>query len=142
MRKEKIELLKQDLYARIPYGVKAKAIYIEPWTTAGRDVEGIVQSAYLDSVVINRCHCELRNTVLFLRPMSDITKEEKEYVSKELGFDIDTDNVIWGGIDTVLGTPLPFNLDDMTKLFSWLNKNQFDYRGLIEKGLAIAFKKE
>lgn len=29
------------------------------------------------------------------------------------------------------------NIDDLNRLYDWLNKNHFDYRGLIEKGLAI-----
>jgi hypothetical protein len=33
--------------------------------------------------------------------------------------------------------PFDVDEDDWLKLFDWLNKNNFDYRGLIEKGLAI-----
>jgi hypothetical protein len=50
----------------------------------------------------------------YLRPMSSMTEEEEnEYYNIEFGFNIHSDRV------------------------DWLNAHHFDYRGLIEKGLAI-----
>lgn len=58
----------------------------------------------------------------YLRPMSSMTKEEnKEYnLTKTL---------------SIVDYPT-------LKSFDWLNAHHFDYRGLIEKGLAIAVIKE
>ena len=55
--------------------------------------------------------------VPYLRPMSNMTEEEKLMYE---GLMIGTDNVSY-----------------MLDVIDWLNKNMFDYRGLIEKGLAI-----
>ena len=54
---------------------------------------------------------------LFLRPMSSMTEEEKlMYEGLMIGID---------------------NISYMLDVIDWLNSHHFDYRGLIEKGLAI-----
>ena len=59
----------------------------------------------------------------YLRPMSSMTKEErKEY--NEYTFH-------GASIGSILNTATAYELID------WLNKHHFDYRGLIEKGLAL-----
>ena len=59
--------------------------------------------------------CDLERSLPYLRPMSSMTEEEEnEYYNIEFGFNIHSDRV------------------------DWLNAHHFDYRGLIEKGLAIA----
>lgn len=54
--------------------------------------------------------------LVYLRPMSSMTEEERRHYD-ELACDFD-------GIS-------------MADSIDWLNKNMFDYRGLIEKGLAL-----
>jgi len=64
----------------------------------------------------------------YLRPMSSMTEEEiKEFTSI-------TENVL------VIGKKYTaiLSIDSI----NWLNAHHFDYRGLIEKGLAIAVTKE
>ena len=65
----------------------------------------------------------------YLRPMSSMTEEEKkEY------------NQFVKGIHGLDGRVTPLNFceeRDLCKCFDWLNAHHFDYRGLIEKGLAI-----
>lgn len=56
---------------------------------------------------------------LYLRPMSSMTEEEKKSYYKTLVY-------------TPEGRPCMFE-----KSFDWLDANHFDYRGLIEKGLAL-----
>ena len=51
----------------------------------------------------------------YLRPMSSMTEEEKEEYDKTFDWDY-----------SIQGTP-----------FDWLNTHHFDYRDLIEKGLAL-----
>jgi len=59
----------------------------------------------------------------YLRPMSSMTEEEsREYNSFSLGED-------WVS-NPYMGVPAFHVLD-------WLNSRHFDYRGLIEKGLAL-----
>jgi len=60
--------------------------------------------------------------VLYLRPMESMSgDEEKEFQEMKLSYHFDEDGYI---------------------LFDWLNKKMFDYRGLIEKGLALEALKE
>lgn len=75
----------------------------------------------------------------YLRPMSSMTEEEIVEINS-MGF------AYWTTmINNDLRTRGPMSLLDaiithhkMVKLIDWLNAHHFDYRGLIEKGLAIA----
>ena len=66
----------------------------------------------------------------YLRPMSSMTDEEKDYVVKHsLGY---TANIGGGKKDE----KLYFHFK--AESFDWLNKNMFDFRGLIPKDLALS----
>lgn len=112
MNKKDKELLLKDLSVRLPYGVKFESENAER-------VYFIDTSD--DEIYINGTNIE--NCKPYLFPLSSMTEEQrKEYYDlcditlTEYGYPIWFDSV--GSID-------------------WLNKNHFDYRGLIEKGLAI-----
>jgi len=66
----------------------------------------------------------------YLRPMSSMTEEEKKEF-ESFGWRVNEfdDNYPWVHIGQIENVLLGLN---------WLNANHFDYRGLIEKGLAIA----
>ena len=79
----------------------------------------------------------------YLRPMSSMTEEEKEELSAKynwsiMGNDISIRYHSEGYWDD--DTECPTN--EYLKLFDWLNAHHFDYRGLIEKDLAIAVTEE
>lgn len=57
----------------------------------------------------------------YLRPMSSMTEEEKEEFDKI----------------TLIHTPWGVQMTRIPKLIDWLNAHHFDYRGLIEMGLAL-----
>jgi hypothetical protein len=113
-------LLLKDLNARLPYGV-----YVEHITTKIRGkLKGMMfEHIYNDTDSIQDINAwamffgdEYVDATYFrpiLRPMSSMTEEERQ----EYGL--------------VLCDELSINQYD------WLNANHFDYRGLIEKGLAI-----
>ena len=114
-QKEEKDLLLKDLCARLPYGVKIKLIrwdidegmYINT-TLEPNDIERLLNSEEGDT--------EIKP---YLFPLSSITKEQKkEYHSIIEKWMYDSS----------------YSISDIT---DWLNKNHFDYRGLIEKGLAI-----
>lgn len=132
MTQENKELLLKDLCARLPYGLK----YNYGGKVGGGDY------------TMNRIDCNavdllfpIENVKPYLFHLSSMTdkqaKEIQEIVGNpdnaciirktdglELWLDsIDTDPTIW--VDTI------FEVQD------YLKKNHFDYRGLIEKGLAI-----
>ncbi len=124
MKQEDKQLLIRDLCARLPYGVICQM----------EDKLIINESPYYDYTLSER-HLDLfRNHQNFyikpyLRPMSSMTEEEKnEYLNtfkkSIIGTD-EEDGRVWT-VDSI----------------DWLNAHHFDYRGLIEKGLAIAVTEE
>ena len=72
----------------------------------------------------------------YLRPMSSMTKEEKKEIDEFLGYRKEI-NVLgdihcagWNGDVFV-------DIDKIYGYLNWLNSHHFDFRGLIEKGLAL-----
>jgi hypothetical protein len=130
---EQKDLLLKDLCVRLPYGVKLHCISytmtcIGPYT--------------LNTIVLDRFCNEDTKYVPFdevkpyLFPLSSMTKEQESYIHFNTKFRITR----FGNIDVKIDEDDNyFNVDedDWLNLFDWLNKNHFDYRGLIEKGLAI-----
>ena len=121
LNEEDKQLLLKDLSARLPYGVKihVKGEYKRAHKIYSIGVENefvsYFEAMHLYDVVIAKC-------VPYLRPMSSMTGEEKEtyknlFISKEVdGFDFDIPN--YDAVD-------------------WLLEHHFDFRGLLEKGLAL-----
>ena len=63
----------------------------------------------------------------YLRPMSSMTEEEKkEFQACHCVYDLHPDF-----------QPMMCNIANEQNMFDWLNKHHFDFRGLIEKGLAL-----
>ena len=137
MTQENKELLLKDLCARLPYGVN---ILHEGWNFEWDDelytVEKVVgiDEDFIYTKVINthngeeyrddKCPIDTFDDKLFLRPMSSMTEEEWEDYQKIRMIDW-----VYGDIN---GTFINAGL-----IVDWLNAHHFDYRGLIEKGLAI-----
>ena len=108
--KEDILLVKRDIAARLPY---------EPIVTNDRFDHGYGHGLYLGDLSISQYFdsANIDGTKVYLRPMSSMTEEEdKEFQEIKQSYHFDEDSYI---------------------LLDWLNKHHFDYRGLIEKGLAI-----
>lgn len=120
MTQEDKDLLLRDLCARLPYGVKANS----------RDGKKIITITPIG--IANFMSGDIDIIKPYLRPLSSMTEEEKkEYQSlRDIHTDHDADdNVTYYYFDTI-------------ESFDWLNKKMFDYRGLIEKGLAIEVTEE
>jgi hypothetical protein len=131
MTQEEKDLLLKDLCARLPYGVKVA------YLASTYDVDYI--ESKFDEIKLENLDCtiDLGNVKPYLRPMSSMTEEEKEEMHKLLSpkgtaqYDID-------GIRTPMshyGDFIPYKF--MDDILQYLNKHHFDYRGLIEKGLAL-----
>ena len=131
MTQEEKELLLKDLCGRLPYGV------IIEITSDG----GMVEASYdmrLDAgLLADLLHSE-DDFKPYLRPMSSMTEEEGkelEHIFSEIDAScwVDTE---YGCVDFAGGND--FIDAEMAEVYiDWLNKKMFDYRGLIEKGLAI-----
>lgn len=140
------DLLLQDLCARLPYGVKLQNI---------NNSESIVK---LRSIDLDDYCCEIlfytfQGTALticnksklfrfgkilrykpYLYPLSSMTEEQKREL-EDMGWSFD-DSVI-NNIVEYLGKHRQFVTQfDCFDLIDWLNKNYFDYKGLIPMGLA------
>ena len=116
MKQENKELLLQDLCARLPYGVM---IHLDDFPDA--ILMGINNGvAMLDDATHDPIHnvpWNIEYIKPYLFPLSSMTDEQyKIYYELEHSGNMEH-----------LSLPLLY----------WLNKNHFDYRGLIEKGLAI-----
>jgi len=113
MTQEEKQLLLKDLSARLLYETWVKYEGKE-WLVTGY---GHGRVSLLPSVFSSiGGPCPLVEEVRpYLRPMSSMTEEEKEEYDKTFDWDY-----------SIQGTP-----------FDWLNEHHFDYRGLIEKGLAL-----
>lgn len=120
MTQEEKELLLKDLCARLPYGVKILDI---PSNVVGKlfliSTTDTVQYETADGSRIQT----LYNIKPYLRPMSSMTEEEQRTLDS-----------MCNGVEMVSRLS---GLKMFNKAFNWLNENHFDYRGLIEKGLAI-----
>ena len=115
MKQENKELLFKDLCARLPYGVK---FLRESWNfewdqelSVIEVLEDIDKDGYINNTKVYR----IEDIKPYLFPLSSMTEEQK----KKWFYTLSSDYHIT--YDTV----------------DWCNKNHFDYRGLIEKGLAI-----
>ena len=115
MTQEEKELLIKDLCARLPYGVKINENTQGDFTVIGLTMERVFTTCETEG-----CHNDFPVECVkpYLFPLSSMTEEqEKEYNNLncyELGC-----------------------FPHSEEALDYLTKNHFDYRGLIEKGLAI-----
>ena len=145
MKQEDKELLLRDLSARLIYKPKIKVSSL--WNKNKEVEEDIVDTVYCvmpDGYVNTETidsDISLDDIVLYLRPISSMTEEEKtELLEVIVGKDgVKCFQVLSDGrIDNIYDTVwVDFNKDSTTSYIDWLNKKMFDYRGLIEKGLAL-----
>lgn len=146
MTKEDKQLLLEDLTARLPYNLQAVGTYTEdasyksPYPRQKKSiglVEGIDHIGFDDGeiyVTVEGIPCELSDVKMYLRPLSTMTEEERRELEL-LGWRADelADNEPWAHTGSI---------GHVTAGMKWLNSHQFDYNGLIEKGLALKLKKK
>lgn len=132
MTNEDKELLLKDLCSRLPYKVKVRFNYI---TTSPAILEGIDK----DIIICDIATCELEDVKPYLRPMSSMTEEECDMVEEILGDKCIFDFIGNGDIILKQGK---FSQNKLAELYDYYNSIHVDYRGLIEKGLAVAVTEE
>ena len=125
MTQEDKVLLLKDLCARLPYGVKM--IDTEPYSA---EHNPILTLSYISEDNGIGCHAgkgfmatSLGSIKPYLFPLSSMTKEQRQELESLM---VVITVPAWGKI-----------LSPTPEYYDWLNKNHFDYRGLIKKGLAI-----
>ena len=123
MAQEEKSLLMKDLCSRLPYGIKVEIISygqeaLKPWF-------GELSCKDLDCFIHDIAYESIKP---YLRPMSSMTEEERKEYNEYLFY------------GASIG--LMSNTETAYELIDWLNKNMFDYRGLIPLGLAIEVTEE
>lgn len=114
MIQEDKELIFKELCARLPYHVKCKI-----WLKDGTTEEGLLDLQHNYGNILQDAfyYNKIKDIKPYLRSISSMTEEEKSmYEGLMIGID---------------------NISYMLDVIDWLNSHHFDYRGLIEKGLAI-----
>ena len=121
MKQEEKQLLIKDLCGRLPYKVKV--------TTTNAAVKfGVISGISIENKISVRTkHADIvfncTEVKPYLFPLSSMTEEQK---------------VIYGDLCYAVIRSLAWNTQAaLNELVDWLNKNYFDYRGLIPKELAI-----
>ena len=128
MTQEEKDLLLKDLCARLPYGVKMNHIADDehsPKTLIGVAKDRIT----LEGLGGYEC-VDVEDYKPYLFPLSSMTEEQK----KEYNYwkhEVPVCRYEYGDVVEEI------ELYDSPESFEYLIENHFDYRGLIEKGLAI-----
>lgn len=133
MTQEDKNLLLKDLCARLPYGVKAR-VY-NHWSDDIQD----------ETITIENLHQLIKTFSIedikpYLFPLSSMTEEQFAELKVFADLTDEGDALELVEWDDNYKT-LEFWLEEIPsycviKIFDWLNKNHFDYRGLIPMGLA------
>lgn len=132
MTQEEEDILLKDLSTRLPYGVKVRLSTNEV---------GI-----LHQIAKRTCTIFIKNRITppdffdvrindikpYLFPSSPMTKDQMIELSN-----ISNAIYIYPSDAEIVVSRASENLLQFVPVFDWLNKNHFDYRGLISKGLAI-----
>jgi len=132
MTQEEEDILLKDLSTRLPYGVKVQLSTNEV---------GI-----LHQIAKGTCTIFIKNRITppdffdvsindikpYLFPSSSITKDQMIELSN-----ISNAIYIYPSDAEIVVSRARENLLQFVPVFDWLNKNYFDYRGLISEGLAI-----
>lgn len=141
MKQKDVDLLVRDLGGRLGYGVKCQTTseyadmdgnehivvgeLVKIWREGAVFFDKKDRTFFQADFVVNG-----RIGILpFLRPMSSMTNKECEYCIEKFGIvqTMERNHRTFTTIPTVCA--------DL--YVDWLNKKHFDYRGLIEKGLAL-----
>ena len=129
MTQEYKEVLLRDLTARLPHHVRVKV-----WLKDGTTEEGILDLEHNYGDVLRDAfyYDKIVDIKPYLRPLSSMTKEEREYIEDKCAF------TTIGPIGGKFCLAMPVVAAEW--LIDFYNSHHFDYRGLIEKGLALEAK--
>lgn len=136
MTQENKDLLLKDLCGRLPYGVKVEAKGLLKTIMDDYDNRDIINAYVLNGLNLRDCFktysidciekvplfdrkgvCNIKP---YLFPMTSMTEEQSKIYHELIG--------------GMFGTSALINIEEFV---DWCNKNHFDFRGLIPKGLAL-----
>ena len=143
MTQEEKQLLLKDLSARLRYETWVKYEGKE-WLVTGY---GHGRVSLLPSVFSSvGGPCPLVEEVRpYLRSMSSMTEEELKELNEKYGniaYFFMQEPPYYHGLQAQHSDIGSIEISEFSEIYDWLNSHHFDYRGLIEKGLAIEVTKE
>ena len=141
MTQEEKELLLKDLCARLPYKTfaqwhhkalnKFRDVKIMKISTYGKNIDGYQINVLCQPEPGVDYEASIVEIKPYLRPMSSMTEEEKEYIKNRWCYsdwDIDGASSLWRE---------KIGVEDAEGIINYFNEHHFDYRGLIPIGLAL-----
>lgn len=135
MTEQEKQLLLKDLCARLPYHLRGKSKDGKLYEATVIYDTGTILASEVDGVNTNIC-CGFKP---YLRPISSMTTEEVDALFKVLK--IDEERGDWLKVNDIgvirLFTEAGKDFYEIAAAFDYLNSIHIDYRGLIEKGLAL-----
>ena len=144
MTQEEKQLLLKDLSARLPYGVKCRFISSKgdiPSTIVNIDIDNETVSHKPEGQSLIYFHfVESGNIKPYLRSMSSMTDEELKELNDKYGsiaYFFIQEPPYYYGLQAQHSDIGSIEIGEFSEIYDWLNAHHFDYRGLIEKGLAI-----
>ena len=124
MTEKEKDLLIKDFCARLSYGVKVNNEIQGDFV-----IYGICENYIFARTTTSHADFRIENIKPYLFPLSSMTPEQKQYLKNRFCYDWDDDpHDLW---------KCQIEIGDIDELIDWFNKNHFDYRCLIKKGLAI-----
>lgn len=153
MIQQEKQLLLKVLCAELPYGVKAqvmgwdeekgKEVFV-PVNVYSVNTDGYVYFADNDYDI---AYCSIDACRLYLRPLSSMTKEEREEIEIFIfnkWYEEDSCKIDKEGWIEILANYDVSGIDPgfCSDYVDWLLEHHFDYRGLIPMGLALEAKEE
>lgn len=111
------ELLIKDLSSRLPYDVK---VLYDNKVFSIDYVSSIYEEIKLDTR--DNYTLDVSDVKPYLFPLSSMTEEQKMFLKQQ---------------DWCIAISTSGTVETTVEGIDWLNKNHFDYRGLIEKSLAL-----
>lgn len=136
MTQENKDLLLKDLCARLPYGVKYVRMSWNYDTDQELPVIETLECADKDGYINHRRVYTVGDIKPYLFPLSSMTTEQKRELRQMDAFVNTFGQICFSTYDDYMHELVP-TFEDAIRITNWLNKNHFDYRGLISKGLAI-----
>jgi hypothetical protein len=145
MKQEDKEFLLKDLCAILPYGVKMN--HIADNEHSPKTLIGVAKDMItLEGLGGYEC-VDVEDYKPYLFPLSSMTEEQKRELLELTGYEARCEESCgfdsWGFYINIVGEYKYEDNQESIILYpddigiDWCNKNHFDYRGLIEKGIAL-----
>ena len=138
MTQEDKNILLKDLCMRIPYRTFVclnPGAYNKPETCILTGVHGEHVHLNVDSDPFR-----IDNIKPYLRPMSNMTDEELKELNDKYGsiaYFFTQESPYYHGLQVQHSDIGSIEISEFSEIYDWLNAHHFDYRGLIESGLAL-----